>query len=154
MRAKRRAFEPQLDSIRFDLIMFLSQKAMHGTFGLLSPGKANNHSTVLPSSLPAPPPPPPTPINQTPQPPVCNAFVFPYHRPTILQQIDLESLTCARTHLDACRTHRGTHKSTQEWTRRDRKTVFLALLPARDRTLGLRTRIPPLKRAKCKRREI
>ena len=64
----------------------------------------------------------------------------PTVKPTLLRQIDIESLTCAQIWVRAVHTIEcgsGTNKSTQELTRRDRNTVPDPSTPG-DRTQGLR----------------
>ena len=80
---------------------------MHWKFGLLSPGKASSHSTALP-------------IFSCVFPFCCvqrfRVFIRPVMRPTLLWQMDMGSLTCARiwvraVHTKAGQAQRSLHKS-------------------------------------------
>ena len=101
---------------------------MHGKFRLLSPGKANSHSTALPSMQ----------CFHVSIPPAVGAN-YPF-------ATDGYGIFNVRTNLGAQHTHEGgsgTIKSAQEFTWRDRETVFHPTPPG-DRTQGLWIWIPTL----------
>ena len=84
--------------------------------------------------------------------PVCNVFVFPYHRlwGLLLRQMDMGSLTCAQVwvgavHTKGCRAQTSLYKN--RLGRVNRNNCYLVTYPAPpgDWTQGLRIWIPTLK---------